>query len=208
MDVYEEIASARRELADFLDSLDDKGWQTQSLCSQWTVREVSGHLSMPLSTPGPKVLMAIVANGFSFDKANDKLSRARAAKLAPKELAASLRDNAEHRFKPPFLGPMAPLTDLVVHSSDIRRPLGQSVPVPKERASAVLDFLAGAPQGFVNKKRLAGLRFEATDIDWSHGDGPLVRGPAEALIMAVTGRTVALADLEGDGVATLRSRIE
>ena len=186
MDVYGEIASARRELADYLDTLDDKAWQTQSLCSQWTVREVAGHLSMPLSTSGPKFLASVVANGFNFDKTNDKLSRARAAKLTPPELAASLRDNAEHKFKPPFFGPEAPLTDLVVHNSDIRRPLGQTVPVPKERATAVLDFLVGAPRGFVEKRRIAGLRFEATDVDWSHGDGQLVRGPAEALILALT----------------------
>jgi uncharacterized protein (TIGR03083 family) len=207
MDVYGEIASARRELADYLDTLDDKAWQTQSLCSQWTVRQVAGHLSMPLSTSGPKFLVSVAANGFNFDKTNDKLSRARAAKLTPQELAASLRDNAEHKFKPPFFGPEAPLTDLVVHTSDIRRPLGQTVPVPKERATAVLDFLSRAPQGFASKKRLAGLRFEATDVDWSHGEGQLVRGPAEALILAITGRSVALDDLEGDGVATLRSRI-
>jgi uncharacterized protein (TIGR03083 family) len=105
------------------------------------------------------------------------------------------------------MGPEAPLTDLTDHGSDIRRPLGQTVPIPKERANAVLDFLVTAPQGFVNKKRLAGLRFEATDIEWSHGDGQPVRGPAEALIMAITGRAVALSDLEGEGVATLRSRI-
>jgi uncharacterized protein (TIGR03083 family) len=207
VDVYEEIASARRELADYLDTLDEKAWQTQSLCSQWTVRDVAGHLSMPFTTSGPKAMAAVVTNGFNLDKANTKLSQARAAKLTPKELAASLRDNAEHPFKPPFLGPQAPLADLVVHASDIRRPLGQTVPVPKERAIAVLNFLARAPRGYVNKKRITGLRFEATDVDWSHGDGQLVRGPAEALIMAMSGRAVALDDLEGDGVATLRSRI-
>lgn len=206
MDVYAAIAAARRELADYLDTLDDWAWGTQSLCNKWTVRDVAGHLSMPLTTPLPKVLTAIVANGFSFDKANDKLARARAAKLSPNELAAALRDNAEHRFKPPFLGPESSLTDITVHTSDIRRPLGATVPVPEERATAVLDFLVKGPRGVVNKKRLAGLRFEATDFDWSHGDGQIVRGPAEALIMAITGRRAALDDLEGDGVATLRSR--
>jgi uncharacterized protein (TIGR03083 family) len=206
MEVYAEIASARRELADYLDTLDDEAWLTQSLCGNWTVRDVAAHLSMPLTTSVPRVMMAVAASGFSFDKANDKLSRERAAKLSPKELAAALRDNAEHRFKPPFLGPEAPLTELTVHASDIRRPLGDTVPVPKERAAAVLDFLMKAPQGFVQKKRLAGLRFEATDIEWSHGAGPLVRGPTEALILAITGRSVALDDLEGDGVATLRAR--
>jgi uncharacterized protein (TIGR03083 family) len=161
---------------------------------------------MPLTTPVPKIVVSVLKNGFSFDKANDKLSRGRAADLSPKELAASLRDNAEHRFTPPLSGPAAPLTELVVHGSDIRRPLGATVPVPKERATAVLDFLMKAPRGFVSKKRLAGLRFEATDFDWSYGEGALVRGPAESLIMAINGRKVALDELEGDGVATLRAR--
>jgi hypothetical protein len=34
-----------------------------------------------------------------------------------------------------------------------------------------------------------------------------VRGEAEALLLAITGRTVALGRLSGDGVATLRGRL-
>ena len=46
-----------------------------------------------------------------------------------------------------------------------------------------------------------------TDVDWTHGDGPEVSGPGEALIMAAAGRRVALDELTGDGVATLAERI-
>jgi len=46
----------------------------------------------------------------------------------------------------------------------------------------------------------------ATDVDWTHGSGPEVTGPAHSLLMAMTGRKDALADLSGDGVDTLRSR--
>ena len=46
----------------------------------------------------------------------------------------------------------------------------------------------------------------ATDTDWTHGDGPEVRGPMIALVMAMTGRPQVLDDLSGEGVATLRSR--
>jgi hypothetical protein len=71
-----------------------------------------------------------------------------------------------------------------------------------------LNFLAhGKNRGFVEKNRLAGLRFEATDIEWNSGtDGKLVRGPSESLILAMSGRDGALDDLEGDGVELLRSR--
>ena len=53
----------------------------------------------------------------------------------------------------------------------------------------------------------AGLRFEATDLDWTAGSGPTVRGTAEALMLALTGRPVVLAELAGDGVAALRRRL-
>jgi hypothetical protein len=57
-----------------------------------------------------------------------------------------------------------------------------------------------------SKKRIAGLRLEATDTDWSTGSGPLVRGPLEALVVVMTGRKVALTDIEGDGVPILAAR--
>ncbi len=40
----------------------------------------------------------------------------------------------------------------------------------------------------------------ATDDDVSIGDGPEVRGPVLSLLLAVSGRRVALADLDGPGV--------
>ena len=51
------------------------------------------------------------------------------------------------------------------------------------------------------------LRFEAYDADWAHGEGPVVRGRAEELLMLLTGRTAALSDVEGDGVALLTTRL-
>jgi hypothetical protein len=57
------------------------------------------------------------------------------------------------------------------------------------------------------KGRIDGLTLSATDLDWSWGTGAGVAGPAEALAMAVAGRSSALDDLTGDGVAVLRSRL-
>jgi hypothetical protein len=51
------------------------------------------------------------------------------------------------------------------------------------------------------------LRLVATDIDWSHGDGPEVTGPGEALLMAIARRPAALADLRGAGVSILAERL-
>ena len=46
----------------------------------------------------------------------------------------------------------------------------------------------------------------ATDEDWSHGQGQAVEGPLLSLLLAMTGRGDACADLSGPGVETLRSR--
>jgi hypothetical protein len=52
-----------------------------------------------------------------------------------------------------------------------------------------------------------GLRFTAADLDWAWGTGPAVTGAAEAVMMAMTGRPVALDDLDGPGVPVLRDRL-
>jgi hypothetical protein len=47
----------------------------------------------------------------------------------------------------------------------------------------------------------------ATDLDWSHGSGPEVRGSGEALLMAMAGRRAALDDLDGPGKAKFAQRL-
>jgi hypothetical protein len=44
-------------------------------------------------------------------------------------------------------------------------------------------------------------------VDWAYGSGPVVHGAAEALMLALTGRVVGLAELEGEGTAVLRDRL-
>ena len=113
-----------------------------------------------------------------------------------------LRRKADSRFTPPGLGPEAPLPDLLVHGADIRRPLGLARDVPEQRLRTALTFVTTARGGGpVAKGRLDGSRFEATDVDWTHGSGPQVRGGAEDLLLAITGRTAVLDQLGGDGVA-------
>ena len=58
-----------------------------------------------------------------------------------------------------------------------------------------------------SRSRARGLRLHAVDVGWSHGGGPAVVGPGEAIIMALAGRSVALSDLEGDGTTVLAARI-
>jgi hypothetical protein len=50
------------------------------------------------------------------------------------------------------------------------------------------------------------VRLVATDVDWTYGNGPEVRGSGEAVLMAMAGRRAALGDLDGPGKAKLAHR--
>ena len=143
----------------------------------------------------------------SLHRANARLAVLMAARPQA-ELVAAIRANAGNPFKPPIVGYAGQLTDLQVHGQDMRRPLGLPHCLTMERMRASLDFLVGGrAYGFAPRRRLAGLRFEATDLDWTWGTGPLLAGPAEALMMTMTARPVALSDLDGPGVPVLRNRL-
>ena len=98
------------------------------------------------------------------------------------------------------------LGEVIVHSEDIRRPLGIPHKYPTDAVVTVADFYQGSNLLIGSKRRIAGLTLLATDAEWSHGTGPEVAGPILSLVMAMTGRKVAVDDLTGEGVATLRSR--
>lgn len=202
-EVWAEVDKARGETADLLDSLSEEQWATQSLCEQWTVRDVVGHLV--LDTRPTKVFPGLLANGFNFDRWMARASRV-AAKRPTDELVGALRDMIGSRRTPPFTKPTDVLTDTVVHTQDIRRPLHIETGPPLDRIRMVADFVKDH-RFYKSARKRAGLRLRATDTDWSVGDGPVVEGPLEAIVMALLGRKSACDELVGEGVETLRSRL-
>ena len=207
MDLLPWIADERRKVAALVETLTGEQLATPSLCDRWTVHEVAAHLLMPVVTGVPRVLVAMLASGFDFDRANLRLT-ASVARRSPAQLADGLRAGAENRFKPPGMGFEAPLNDLLVHQQDIRRPLGLAPDLDPERVRTCLDFVLGGTGGRRPAPAFEGIRWQATDLDWAFGTGgPLVRGTGEALLMTRHRRLVALADLDGPGADVLRSRL-
>lgn len=199
-DLRDEIAAERRELANLLRGLTDSEWQTESLCTGWRVRDVMAHLLYD-ATPAPRYLYEIARTGGSAERLNALYIR-KAENFTTSDLLSRF-ESSIGRGVGAATAPRLALYDLLVHHQDIRRPLGYSRTIPERRLRAVLDH----PDPFVYpSKRMRGLRFEATDIDWKHGDGPDVRGTGEAIVLAIAGRPVALDDLAGDGVGELRNR--
>ena len=68
MDVAARTSANRRLLADFFDGLDEDQLQTRSLCDAWTVRDVLGHLVMPLAgSMGGFLLQVSTPREVAFD---------------------------------------------------------------------------------------------------------------------------------------------
>jgi len=201
------IEVERLEIADLLEDLTEEQWQQASLCANWTVREVAGHLATYLD----KNLLQVGAKSarhLGYDRAMDAYAAQYAKKWTNEELVEIFRVHADKRISAPGISAMTWLGDTVVHSQDIRRPLGIKREFPAASLAAVLDhFVAGKDKMVVPEDRLEGLRFDAEDIDWAHGRGAQITGSGEAVMMALAGRSDAIEDLGGEGVSVLASRL-
>ena len=198
------IHAEREALAADLDTLTGEQWATRSLCAEWSVRDVLGHMTATAKMTPPAFFAGLAGAGFRFNAMNDK-NIAREATPKPSDGLAEFRRHLKDTTHPP--GPVeAMLGEAVIHSADIRRPLGMSREYPVEALTRVADFFKGSNLLIGAKRRIAGLALRATDTDWSTGSGPEVTGPHLSLVLAMTGRSAALADLSGEGLATLRAR--
>ncbi len=199
------------ELADFSDFLYDlsaEQWDVDSLCAGWKVRDVVSHLTVGYTYGLRTIAGQVIKFGGSVPKGSDHLSRAFGRDHSPAQILAAFD---EGRANPKGLGRIVnqyeAFVDHLVHQQDCRRPLGLPRVIPFDRARALVDALPRAGGFVASKKRVAGLRLVATDIDHAVGTGPELRGTAEALALAATGRPVGLAELDGDGVKVLRTRL-
>jgi uncharacterized protein (TIGR03083 family) len=198
------IHAEREALAQDLSSLDDAQWQTPSLCAGWSVREVLGHMTATARMTPARFFAGLASSGFRFNVMSARdVDRETAG--TPAQQLAEFRKLTSATTHPP--GPAeAMLGEAVIHSEDIRRPLGITRDYPEEAVIRVADFFKGSNMLLGSKRRIAGLGLRASDAKWTTGSGPEVSGPALSLVLAMTGRSAALSDLSGDGLETLRSR--
>jgi uncharacterized protein (TIGR03083 family) len=199
-----------RSISELLHDLDDADWDRESLCAGWRVRDVVSHMCVGYTTPMPSMLVKVAKRGFNVPKASNDESIAFGSSHSPAEILAvfdEIHTKDIRRGISKVIKPNEGLVDHLIHHQDLRRPLGRPRAVPEDRLVAALEVVPGLG-GFVGaKKRVAGLRLAADDVGWSHGDGPEVSGPGEAILLASSGRPVALADLHGEGVDALRERL-
>jgi len=197
-------------ISELLAGLTDSQWDQPSLCEGWRVRDVISHMCVGYTTPMGTMVAKLARYRFNVPLASKEESIAYGSAHTPAEILAVFdrihRDKVRNGIAR-MIKPRESLVDHIVHHQDIRRPLGLPRPMPTERLLAALD-VAPSLGGFVGaRKRAAGLRLVSSDLEWSHGDGPEVHGTGEAILLGLCGRPVALDELTGPGVESLRTRV-
>ncbi|HEY5357124.1 MAG TPA: maleylpyruvate isomerase family mycothiol-dependent enzyme [Streptosporangiaceae bacterium] len=201
---WKHIHAERADLAETWAGLSARQWAAQSWCQGWSVQDTAGHVLAAAEQTPLNFYKELTSAGFKFSVFTERGAR-RLAAIGPEELIRRLRARTTTTNHPP-----APVTamlgEIVVHGQDILRPLGLKHQPPQAALVAVADSWKNSNLLIGAKRRIAGLRLQATDAEWAHGDGPEVSGPLLSLILAMTGRKAVHPDLTGEGVAELGRR--
>jgi len=203
-EIWKHIHPERAQMADTWTGLSVPQWAAPSWCQGWSVQDTAGHIVAAAEQTPVNFYKEMTAAGFKFNVFTDRGAR-RVGSAGPDELVRRLRARTTTTNHPPA-PVMAMLGEIVVHGEDIRRPLGLKHQPPEAALVAVADSWKNSNLLIGSKRRIAGLRLQATDAEWAHGDGPEVSGPLLSLILAMTGRKAVHPDLSGDGVAELGRR--
>jgi uncharacterized protein (TIGR03083 family) len=200
------IDTHRRDLVQLLESLSAEEWRRPSLCAGWTVRQVAAHLALQNTrwSQLPRAMVDLTRHG-GMDGAIHAMA-CRHAELPVDVLIGEIRDRIGTWRPLPTVTYCETAIDYLVHGQDIALPLGRDLPMPTQLAALAADRVWSRARMFHAKRRFAGYRFVADDVEWAAGQGREVCGPIGALLLLLTGRLAALAQLTGPGVAALRAR--
>lgn len=211
--VWGAIDDQRTRTADLLEQLTAEQWDHPSLCQGWTVRHVAAHLTLQQQrvrdvaafvAHNPRMLRSLTLNATIHDSAV-----LQAHVLSTQEIIARIRAMIGSRRHNAFVTPLETLTDILVHSQDVAIPLGLDLPMrPTPTTLAATrrwDTRDTWPALVFRRLPLDSYRLTAMDTDWTRGQGPEIAGPIGALLLLLTGRSVALEQLTGQGADALRS---
>jgi uncharacterized protein (TIGR03083 family) len=193
----------RAEFADLLDGLTPAQWGVPSLCDGWAVRDVAAHTIAYLGQSRNRLIVNMIQSRFDIDRLNARGVDDYAG-LEPEELTELMRRDVEPSGAAALYGGRVALIECLIHQQDVRRPLGLPRTIPEERLCVSLNYARISPV-IGGAHRTRGVRLVASDMDWSAGRGPEIRGAGEALLLAMTGRSATVVDeLGGEGLALLR----
>lgn len=205
-DLWTDVQQERQALLELLETLTPEQWDAPSLCTEWRVRDVVGHMVGETRMTVAQTAWGFITSGFRINRYIAKDARQRGT--APvANLLEDFRGVVPARTHLPGLSSLSMLEDIVIHQMDIRQALEEPRCIPNRRMIPVATDL-WTNRFFPGPKLFQGLQAVATDAAWSAGQGPDVAGPIEALILTLAGRFGALDQLQGEGIATLRMRAD
>jgi uncharacterized protein (TIGR03083 family) len=198
---WHQVAKARRHFADMIDGLTPEQLDQQSYCEHWSAQGVLCHLTSFAEVTFAGFFRAMRRGRFDFEK----VSLGMAAPLLERpvdDVVASLRSRAAKSSALPLFPEALVVSDVLIHTQDVRRPLGLAGELDPGLVRIALDFITShrMAKTFVERRPLDGVRLVATDSDWTFGSGAEITGTGEALLLAIANRPV-LHDLSGDGLA-------
>jgi uncharacterized protein (TIGR03083 family) len=186
-----------------LSGLTPEQWSVPSLCDGWTIRDVAAHTIAYLGQSRNRLIVNMIRTRFDVDRLNAR-GIGDFAGAEPEQLITLMRRDVEPSGAAALYGGRVALIECLIHQQDVRRPLGQPRAIPEERLRVSLNYARISPV-IAAARRTRGVRLVATDMEWSAGRGPDVRGAGEALLLAMTGRSAAVVgELAGEGVGLLR----
>jgi uncharacterized protein (TIGR03083 family) len=197
--VWRVIDDQRGRFAELLADLSDGEWRAPSLCAAWTVRDIAAHLTLAQIGMWPALRAMVRARG-NFD-AMIRDTALRQARLPVEEFPRKIRAMIGSRRTAPFVTELEPLIDVLVHTQDVARPLGRHHSMPVDAAVVAADRVWRMSFPFRARRRLAGYELVATDAAWRVGAGRRIEGPIAALLLLLTGRSAAAAELSGTTAA-------
>ncbi|MGW7080648.1 maleylpyruvate isomerase family mycothiol-dependent enzyme [Streptomyces sp. NPDC054866] len=197
MDIRTAVAAERHDLAALLDDLSPAQWEAPTLCAGWRVRDVAAHMSLGFRYSLPRTLAELLKARGSLHRMTDRCARKDAAAYSTGQLAAFLRDNADHPWQPPLAGIEGALGHDVVHGLDISVALGLGRRVPLDRIGILLKKVTPKSTKFFGAD-VAGVELRADDLDWSYGRGTPLTGAAQDLLLVLYGRKLPPGRLRGE----------
>jgi uncharacterized protein (TIGR03083 family) len=191
----------RRQLRQLLEGLSPDQWQQPSLCAGWSVRDVVAHLvawdnvllyrsRREHRAAGLRFSKLYLGSWCSMGQLNRRLARTTEG-LTPEQLTRQFGADDDDVLSWLFDGsnPGAHLAEYVIHDQDIRLPLDLPREIPPDHLRVALDGVTKLPGVRISTlRRLRQARWQASDIDWGRGRGPVKSLPAAAVLMALAGR--------------------
>ncbi|MDJ0768995.1 MAG: maleylpyruvate isomerase family mycothiol-dependent enzyme [Ilumatobacter sp.] len=202
---WDRVGALRRDFADMVEGLSPEQLEQQSLCDAWTARGVLCHVTSFVATSLPRFMFTVARSRGDFGRASQTMARTQLDRPVA-DVIAELRAKATKSAPLPMFPEEMTLTDMAIHTQDVRRPLGLEGSLSPDTLRDALDFLTTHKHAttLVDRKPLDGVKLAPSDIDWAFGDGAEITGPAEAIMMALADRPVALDEISGEGAARWR----